>query len=128
MNIGKLMLNIPPAMVNSLNGNGVKPAVKTIQKLYLSNKAPTLLNPSTLNTWLKKKVAIAGAKLLVIKQKHLGSDHLPESIDGICDYLVENGVDLIDRADVTDIKTIKEDSKTRELQDEFYAASKKPSV
>ena len=59
---------------------------------------------------IKKKVAIAGAKLLVIKQKHLGSDHLPEYIDGICDYLIENGVDLIDRADVTDIKTITEDN------------------
>jgi uncharacterized FAD-dependent dehydrogenase len=58
----------------------------------------------------KKKVAIAGAKLLVIKQKHLGSDHLPEYIDGICDYLVENGVTLIDRADVTDIKTIDPDN------------------
>lgn len=56
----------------------------------------------------KKKVAIAGAKLLVIKQKHLGSDHLPGYIDSICDYLVENGVDLYDRADVTDIKTISE--------------------
>ena len=54
---------------------------------------------------IKKKVAIAGAKLLLIKQKHLGSDHLPEYIDGICDYLIENGVTLIDRADVTDIKT-----------------------
>ena len=54
---------------------------------------------------IKKKVAIAGAKLLLIKQKHLGSDHLPEYIDGICDYLIENGVDLIDRADVTDIKS-----------------------
>ena len=54
---------------------------------------------------IKKKVAIAGAKLLVIKQKHLGSDHLPEYIDGICDYLTAKGVDLIDHADVTDIKT-----------------------
>ncbi|MGN1372336.1 MAG: NAD(P)/FAD-dependent oxidoreductase [Candidatus Coprovivens sp.] len=58
---------------------------------------------------IKKKVAIAGAKLLVIKQKHLGSDHLPEYIDGICDYLEENGVTLLDRADVTDIKTINQD-------------------
>ncbi len=55
---------------------------------------------------IKKKVAIAGAKLLVIKQKHLGSDHLPEYIDGICDYLETNGVTLIDKADVTDVKTI----------------------
>ena len=56
----------------------------------------------------KKKVAVAGAKLLVIKQKHLGSDHLPEYIDCICDYLVDNGVDLFDRANVTDIVTVNE--------------------
>ena len=57
---------------------------------------------------IRKKVAIAGARLLIIKQKHLGSDHLPEYIDGICDYLTENGVTLIDRANVTDINTIDE--------------------
>ena len=57
---------------------------------------------------IRKKVAIAGARLLIIKQKHLGSDHLPEYIDGICDYLIENGVTLIDRANVTDINTIDE--------------------
>ena len=57
---------------------------------------------------IRRKVAIAGAKLLVIKQKHLGSDHLPEYIEGICDYLTKEGVTLIDRADVTDIKTISE--------------------
>ena len=71
----------------------------------------------------KKKVAIAGAKLLVIKQKHLGSDHLPEYIDGICDYLVENGVDLIDRADVTDIKTINSDE-----HEVTYVTGKKTTV
>lgn len=57
---------------------------------------------------IKKKVAIAGARLLVIKQKHLGSDKLPGYIDGICDYLEDLGVTLIDRADVSDIKTISE--------------------
>ena len=57
---------------------------------------------------IQKKVAIAGAKLLIIKQKHLGSDHLPEYIDGICDYLKDNNVTLISRANVTDIKTIDE--------------------
>ena len=71
----------------------------------------------------KKKVAIAGAKLLVIKQKHLGSDHLPEYIDGICDYLVENGVTLIDRADVIDIKTI--DSENHEVT---YVTGKNETV
>ena len=54
---------------------------------------------------LRKKVSIAGAKLLIIKQKHLGSDHLPGYIQGICDYLENNGVTLLDRCDVIDIKT-----------------------
>ena len=52
---------------------------------------------------ISKKVAIAGAKLLIIKQKHLGSDHLPGYIEGICDYLSNLNVDLFDRCDVTDI-------------------------
>ena len=54
---------------------------------------------------IRKKVAIAGSKLLLIKQKHLGSDHLPEYIQGICDYLEDKGVTLIERANVIDIKT-----------------------
>ena len=58
---------------------------------------------------IKKNVAIAGAKLLLIKQKHLGSDHLPDYIQGISDYLSEKGVTIVERADVTDIKTINED-------------------
>ena len=58
---------------------------------------------------LKKKVAIAGAKLLLIKQKHLGSDHLPDYIQSISDFLSDKGVTLIEKADVTDIKTINVD-------------------
>ena len=54
---------------------------------------------------IKKKVAIAGAKLLLIKQKHLGSDHLPEYIAGICKFLEDKGVTLIDKANVLDIKS-----------------------
>ena len=57
---------------------------------------------------IRKKVSIAGAKLLLIKQKHLGSDHLPEYIEGICKFLEEHGVSLYERTNVTDIKTIKE--------------------
>lgn len=55
---------------------------------------------------IKKKVAIEGAKLLLIKQKHLGSDHLPEYIQGISHFLSENGVELFDRTNVIDIKKI----------------------
>ena len=59
---------------------------------------------------IRRKVAIAGAKLLIIKQKHLGSDHLPEYIQGISDFLEKNGVTLYDRYNVTDINKNKNGS------------------
>ena len=58
---------------------------------------------------IKRKVTVSGAKLLIIKQKHLGSDHLPEYIEGIARFLISKGVELIDMADVTDIETINKD-------------------
>jgi hypothetical protein len=57
---------------------------------------------------IQKKVAISGAKLLLIKQKHLGSDHLPEYIEGITDYLESKNVDLYEKTNVLDIETISE--------------------
>lgn len=56
---------------------------------------------------IRDKVTVNGAKLLLIKQKHLGSDHLPEYIDGICDYLIDKGVELRDQSRVLDIEKIK---------------------
>ena len=55
---------------------------------------------------IRDKVTINGAKLLLIKQKHLGSDHLPGYIDGICDYLFDKGVELKDQSRVLDIEKI----------------------
>lgn len=55
---------------------------------------------------IKKTVTINGARLLIIKQKHLGSDHLPDYIDGICDYLIEQGVELKDQSRVLDIEKV----------------------
>ena len=57
---------------------------------------------------IQKKVAIAGAKLLLIKQKHLGSDHLPEYIEGITNYLEKKNVNLYEKTNVLDIETKKE--------------------
>ena len=57
---------------------------------------------------IEKKVAITGARLLLIKQKHLGSDHLPGYIQGMCDYLEKEGVELLGGADVTDINSVSE--------------------
>lgn len=92
------------------------------EEIFNKFKMDAQVYPSNMDeaNQIKKKVAIAGAKLLVIKQKHLGSDHLPEYIDGICDYLEKNGVTLIDRADVKDVKTI--DKTTHEV---LYLTGKK---
>ena len=54
---------------------------------------------------IKSKVAIEGARLLLIKQKHLGSDHLPEYINNFSKFLEEKGVDLYENTDVCDIIT-----------------------
>lgn len=52
---------------------------------------------------IKEKVAKTGASLLIIKQKHLGSDHLPKYIDDITKYLEKKGVKTFEQADVEDI-------------------------
>ena len=55
---------------------------------------------------IKRKVAIQGARLLLIRQKHLGSDHLPEYIDEFSNYLEEHGVTLYENTDVSDIVSV----------------------
>ena len=52
---------------------------------------------------IKEKVAKTGASLLIIKQKHLGSDHLPKYIDDITKYLEEKCVNVLEHTDVIDI-------------------------
>jgi hypothetical protein len=52
---------------------------------------------------IKKQVAITGARLLLIKQKHLGSDKLPAYIKNFTDYLRDKGVEILECADVIDI-------------------------
>ncbi len=52
---------------------------------------------------LEEKIARVGASLLIIKQKHLGSDKLPNYIQNFSDYLQKNGVEIMENADVTDI-------------------------
>ena len=55
---------------------------------------------------IQKKVALVGAKLMLIKQKHLGSDKLPTYIQSMTDYLIENGVTVLENTRVIDIKSI----------------------
>ena len=53
--------------------------------------------PSNLDeaSQIKSKVALTGARLLLIKQKHLGSDKLPKYIENFTNYLKEKGVHLL---------------------------------
>ena len=85
--------------------------IEETEEIFTSFNMDADVYPSNMDEAIeiRKKVAKAGAKLLIIKQKHLGSDHLPEYIEGMCDYLEKNGVDLIDRANVVDIKSEKVD-------------------
>ena len=52
---------------------------------------------------IKKQISKVGASLLIIKQKHLGSDKLPGYINDISSYLEKEGVSLFEKSDVLDI-------------------------
>ena len=53
---------------------------------------------------IKKQVALTGAKLLVIKQKHLGSDNLPGYITDFTKFLKKQGVEVLENTEVLDIE------------------------
>ncbi len=80
---------------------------------------------------IKKKVALAGARLLLIKQKHLGSDKLPTYIENFTNFLKERGVEILESAEVTDIHSITNNNhevKYCVKKDELVASSKKVIV
>jgi hypothetical protein len=52
---------------------------------------------------IQKEVAKTGARLLIIKQKHLGSDKLPLYIKEFTDFLENKGVTIYQNTDVVDI-------------------------
>lgn len=53
---------------------------------------------------VKELVTLKGARLLLIKQKHLGSDHLPTYIKNFTDYLRDNGVAVFEDLDVLEVE------------------------
>ena len=52
---------------------------------------------------IKKDVTLKGARLLLIKQKHLGSDTLPKHIENFTNYLENNNIEIIESGNVLDI-------------------------
>lgn len=57
---------------------------------------------------IEKRITKVGAELLIIKQKHLGSDKLPGYIEDITKYLKEKGVDLYPNCNVLEIEKEKD--------------------
>ena len=55
---------------------------------------------------IKEKVATCGANMLVIKQKHLGSDNLPKYISDFTEYLKSKGVEILECCDIDDYEKI----------------------
>ena len=70
---------------------------------------------------LKKQVTINGGRLLLIKQKHLGSDKLPKYIEDFSNYLEEKGVELKENFDVLDIVKEKDSYKLVSKKEEIIA-------
>lgn len=70
---------------------------------------------------IREKITKVGARLLIIKQKHLGSDYLPKYIMDIEKYLEEQKVDLFEKSDVIDI------SKENDFYNVIYKKDNKES-
>ena len=75
------------------------------EEIFTKFKMDSDVYPSNMDKALelKKEIAKQGARLLVIKQKHLGSDKLPEYIDDMVKYLQKHGVDVKENIDIEDI-------------------------
>lgn len=52
---------------------------------------------------IKKDITKIGAELLIIKQKHLGSDRLPKYIENFTNYLKNKGIDIYPKYNVLDV-------------------------
>ena len=81
------------------------------EKIFTKFNMDSDVYPSNMEDALKikSKVAITGARLLLIKQKHLGSDHLPKYISNFTKYLKDNNVEVLDQTEVIDVQSEKKD-------------------
>lgn len=68
---------------------------------------------------IEETIARVGASLLIIKQKHLGSDHLPDYIENFTNYLEEKGVVIWPDCNVLDI------NESNSIYDVVYENQKK---
>lgn len=89
------------------------------EKIFNEFKMDAEVYPSNMDEAkkIKKEVSKEGAELLIIKQKHLGSDNLPTYISDMTNYLIDKGVDVFPNCDVTDI--VKKDNTYEVVYNKF---------
>lgn len=82
--------------------------IEDTEEIFTKFEMDSDIYPSNMEEALKikQRVAVHGARLLLIKQKHLGSDHLPKYIDNFSKFLEDHGVDLFENTDVSDISKV----------------------
>ncbi len=76
---------------------------------------------------LEEKIARVGASLLIIKQKHLGSDKLPTYIENFTKYLKEKQIEMYENTEVLDVieekeacrVLLKKEGKTKEVKTKY---------
>ncbi len=75
------------------------------EEIFTKFKMDSEVYPSNMDEakTIQKEVAKTGARLLLIKQKHLGSDKLPLYIKEFTDFLENKGVTIYQNTDVIDI-------------------------
>ena len=75
------------------------------EKIFTKFNMDSEVYPSNMDEakTIQKEVAKNGARLLLIKQKHLGSDKLPIYIQDFTDFLEKKGVIIYQNTDVIDI-------------------------
>lgn len=91
------------------------------EEIFTKFRMDSDIYPSNMDEAIKirRDVAIKGARLLLIKQKHLGSDKLPEYIDDMVKYLEKNGVEVLENIDVSDIIKVEDGYKVTASKKEF---------
>jgi len=75
------------------------------EKIFTEFKMDSDVYPSNMDEAIniRTNVAKTGARLLLIKQKHLGSDKLPDYINDMVKFLEKKGVEILENADVSEI-------------------------
>lgn len=102
-------LNIRPDIGGNLyeflNEEEAWELVKYVDKIYVKHGAPKKLYQATPEEeeMLSRKAASAGVEFVQIPQRHIGSDHTPEVIKSIENYLRKKGVEFLIETKVEDI-------------------------